>query len=428
MGDHSAGWEPGAPAHPREGTAPLPRHERAVAPSGAADRMPNPAAPVARRGDVRLLYLISLPIWASAVVRAADDTSGFDGPAGRVTAALLLTFVVLFVSAATFHRRFAWSLRLYLAIQTVIVPALMLVEPDVDYFAILYIPLCAQAMFVLARLEAIRWVGAFTGLMTIGLLATQDWPKSLTLVLLYGSGYFFVAAYAAARHRTETLLTELQEAFRRLETYATQIKALAVVEERNRLARDLHDSVTQALYGLTLCAEAARRQVAAGQIDAANGQLRDLGETAQRALQEMRLLIFELRPPVLEQEGLAAALQARLQTVEGRVGLATTLVVEGDRRLPPTVEAELDRIAQEALNNALKHARAHHIAVHLRQGEHTVSLEIADDGTGFDPTEARTRGGLGLRGMAERAARVDGHLAVESAPGRGARIRAEVPR
>ena len=253
--------------------------------------------------------------------------------------------------------------------------------------------------------------------------------------MLYSSGFFFFASYAAvtkraetARAESQTLYSELQEAYRRLEDYAAQVEALAVVEERNRLARDLHDSVTQALYGLTLSAEAAARQLAAGEIDAAAAQLREVQETAQQALQEMRLLIYELRPPVLEEEGLAAALQERLQAVEGRVGVATSLAVEGDGRLPPTVEAELDRITQEALNNALKHAQAHRIAVQLRQDERTVALEIVDDGVGFDLGTTWSRGGFGLRGMAERAARLGGQLAVESRPGKGTRVRVEVPR
>lgn len=149
---------------------------------------------------------------------------------------------------------------------------------------------------------------------------------------------------------------------------------------------------------------------------------------AKQALREMRLLIYELRPPVLEEGGLAAALKERLQAVEGRVGLATSLAVEGNGRLPPAVEAELDRITQEALNNALKHAHAHQIAVQLRQDEKSVALEIADDGIGFDPGATQDHGGLGLRGMAERVARLGGWLAIESRPGEGTRVRVEVPR
>jgi signal transduction histidine kinase len=404
---------------------PAPRDPDLLAPARGELEAP---LPVLGRWDTRLFYLISLPLWVATVIRAADETSFFDGTRGRLTAALLVVFVALLVSQRPFQQRLGWYPRLYLAIQTAIVPVLTFLVPALDFFAILYIPLSAQVMFLFPRREAIRWVGVFTVVMAVALLATQDWPKSAALVMTYAAAYLFVVSYAAARHRTEELLAELQGAYGRLETYASQVEALAVVEERNRLARDLHDSVTQALYGLTLSAEAARRQLAAGRVDSADGQLQDLGATAQYALQEMRLLIFELRPPVLEEEGLAAALQARLQAVEGRVGVATTLAVEGDEALPPAVEAEFERITQEALNNALKHAQARRIAVDLRQDDRNVTLEIADDGVGFDPDAARTHGGLGLRGMAERAARLGGRLVVESRPGEGTRVRVEVPR
>jgi signal transduction histidine kinase len=105
-----------------------------------------------------------------------------------------------------------------------------------------------------------------------------------------------------------------------------QVEQIAVMEERNRLARELHDSVTQSLYGVTLYAEAAARMLQSGSTATATEYLRDLRTTAQEALREMRLLIFELRPPVLEKEGLLAALQMRLDSVEGRAGLETELI------------------------------------------------------------------------------------------------------
>jgi signal transduction histidine kinase len=142
----------------------------------------------------------------------------------------------------------------------------------------------------------------------------------------------------------------------------------------------------------------------------------------------MRLLIFELRPPVLQKEGLVAALQARLEAVEGRTGLETEFKVEGEDRPPPEIEEELYRIAQEALNNALKHAQARRITVSLHQVQRTVILEIADDGIGFDPTTARKQGGLGLRGMEERTAQLGGRLTVQSRPKEGTTIRVEVNR
>jgi signal transduction histidine kinase len=200
----------------------------------------------------------------------------------------------------------------------------------------------------------------------------------------------------------------------------------AVLEERQRLARDLHDSVIQALYSVTLHAEAANRLLAAGDVGTAGEYLCDLRDTAQEALEEMRLLIFELRPPVLEQGGLAAALQARLRAVEGRANLETELIVEGVSDLPARVEQALYRIAQEALNNALKHARARCILVRLRQVSSQVILEITVDGIGFDPAGVRETGRLGLQGIAERVTQLGGRLTVQSRLGAGTRLRVEV--
>ena len=205
-----------------------------------------------------------------------------------------------------------------------------------------------------------------------------------------------------------------------------QAQQLAIMKERNRLARDLHDSVTQALYGVTLYAEAGARQLLSGDPDMVAEHLCEIRTTAQESLREMRLLIFELRLPMLKTEGLAAALQARLESVEARVGLETDLRVEGDGRLSPEVEEGLYRIAQEALNNTLKHAQAQTVSVLLHHNHRTVTLEITDDGIGFEPVEAREKGGFGLRGMEERAARMGGTLTVHSNPGEGTNVRVEV--
>lgn len=202
---------------------------------------------------------------------------------------------------------------------------------------------------------------------------------------------------------------------------------LAVLEERQRLARDLHDSVTQSLYGVTMYAEAATRLLNSGNVDMAVDYLRELRATSQEALREMRLLIFELRPSILETEGLVAALQDRLESVEKRSGLETLLEVEGeDGLLSPDVEEELYRIAQEALNNALKHAQANQVMIGLYRRPDSVLLEISDNGQGFDPVTVHEQGGFGLRSMKERASQMDGRLEIESQPGAGTRVRVEV--
>ena len=150
--------------------------------------------------------------------------------------------------------------------------------------------------------------------------------------------------------------------------------------------------------------------------------LRSLRDTSQDALREMRLLIFELRPPALEKTGLAEALRARLKAVEGRGGMVADLRVEGAENLPLAVQQELYQIAQEALNNVLRHAHAQHVTVSLAFGADFTRLEVADDGVGFDPVTAGEGGGQGLRGLRERAQRLGASLAVESEEGKGTRL------
>jgi len=201
----------------------------------------------------------------------------------------------------------------------------------------------------------------------------------------------------------------------------------AVLEERQRLARELHDSVTQALYGISLYAEAADRALADGETGPVATNLRDVRETTQEALGEMRLLIYELRPPLLEEYGLAAALRTRLKTVETRAGLVTDFESDGQERLAPEMEQELYRLAQEALNNVLKHAHAQRVQVRLAISTERAMLEVADDGVGFEPF-LRGADGFGLPGMRERAQRLGATLQLESAPGAGTRLRVEIPR
>ena len=205
-----------------------------------------------------------------------------------------------------------------------------------------------------------------------------------------------------------------------------QAEQLAVLAERQRLARELHDSVTQSLYSVTLYANAAALALAAGKQDVTAGYLQELQETAQEGMRDMRLLIFQLHPPVLEAEGLVAALQARLAAVEGRAGLQTEFRVEGERRLPITIEAELFWIAQEALNNVRKHAAARHVSVHLHFTAATVALEVLDDGVGFDPQAVPVERRGGLRTIAERASHIGGKLTYETEPGEGTRVLVEV--
>ena len=200
-----------------------------------------------------------------------------------------------------------------------------------------------------------------------------------------------------------------------------------IIEERQRLARDLHDSVTQMLYSTTLFAEASAQATRAGDVAQALHYQNRVSETAQRALREMRLLIYELRPSSIAQEGLIGALRRRLDAVERRAGIEVHLDAEEPLELPMSVEMELYRLMQEALNNSVKHSGATRISVRVGADAKGLQCEIADNGIGFDIATARRGAGIGLASMRERAERLGATLEILSDPGKGTRIQVVVP-
>lgn len=203
---------------------------------------------------------------------------------------------------------------------------------------------------------------------------------------------------------------------------------LVLLEERNRLARELHDSVTQSLYSVTLFAEAGRNLIQSGEHERASRLFEDVLETVQQALKEMRLLVHRLRPSLLETEGLARALQHRLRAVEGRAGVKNQLIVKGKLDMNTEVEEALYYVAQEALNNAIKHAVASEVRLFLQQdGQGIIALSVTDNGTGFDPETAAEGGGLGLTSMRERIEKLGGAVTVQSVVGQGTTVRAHLP-
>ena len=200
-----------------------------------------------------------------------------------------------------------------------------------------------------------------------------------------------------------------------------QSRELSVLSERNRLALELHDVVSQKLFSLVLTAEAAGTQLERDPA-AARVQVERLGELAREALDELRSLILGLRPPAIEHDGLAGALRKEVDMLARVHGVQVALVGDVSSGDPERDLAVL-RIVQEALHNALRHARAEHITVRLSPG----AIEVADDGVGFDPdrVELRSRH-LGLTSMEERAGELGGRLKIRSTPGAGTSVRLEV--
>lgn len=248
-------------------------------------------------------------------------------------------------------------------------------------------------------------------------VSPPDYPSGMLGVLWTAPRYFAVEDIALFGALTDGLGVILENSHLR-----TVVAENAIVTERRRLARDLHDSVAQSLHSLVLSAETAAhlQQTQPAQLEKVLGHL---VESARQALKEMRLLVYELRLASPDEIGLVEALQHRLDTVERRAGVEAQLVVETDASWPKIWETELYPIAVESLNNALKYACASRVTVWLTGSFDHFKMEIADNGRGLDPSEKNGRGkGLGLCGMAERAQRLGGQIEVQSAPGQGTQV------
>jgi signal transduction histidine kinase len=204
-------------------------------------------------------------------------------------------------------------------------------------------------------------------------------------------------------------------------------RELSIIEERNRLARELHDSVTQRLFGVALAAESAATLLERDR-GAAAAELKRVSELAKGAMEELRAVVFELRPGSLEAEGLATVLRKHVDVLRRVSGQRIRLRVCDLPRLNASTATQVLRIAQEALGNALRHADAQQIEVLLHTEAGALVLSVADDGRGFDPDGPQVRGQrLGLTSMQERAGELGGRLEIETAPGAGTTVRLTVP-
>lgn len=204
-------------------------------------------------------------------------------------------------------------------------------------------------------------------------------------------------------------------------------RELTIVEERSRLAHELHDAVSQKLFSLRLTAQAAAALVDRDP-DRAKGELQQVAHLAAEAADELRAAVVELRPAALDEDGLVNTLRTQIQVLDRAHSARVTFDSCGIRALPATQEEALLRVAQEALHNALRHSGAAEVDVVLvRRGQGAV-LSVTDNGRGFEPRAVRRAGRhLGLVSMRDRASGVGGRLSVESEPGKGTTVEMEVP-
>jgi signal transduction histidine kinase len=375
-------------------------------------------------------------IFAATALRAVVVT--MDAPYFTKVLGLLALFGVLLLVESWFvHRKPSGLfqsktfLALYLSLQVIVVITMLEVSKLEDLFALLFIQAGLDAVAFFGRRLGYLFIAVIAAVM-IGIFLFSEEGELFGLAMggLFSGMCFLFGGYAsqvlsaeAAHNHNQQMLDDLRDAHRQLQGYADQRASLAIEYERNRLARDLHDSVTQTAFSMNLTAQSARLLLGKESSRVA-AQLLHLEELAASALREIQSLVSQLRPRTIAEEGLPAALHRLVDEHLARDGLQVSLEVSGVGRLSEAVAAGLYSIAHEALTNVIKHSGSREAVLRLDLDENGPFLEIEDNGRGFEPqTKAIQRGHLGLRSMSERAREMGWKLSIFSQPGRGTRIR-----
>jgi signal transduction histidine kinase len=375
-----------------------------------------------------LYYLVYASVAVRLTAQAADQ-----GFRPWLQAALLAVFLALSLLQPFVHRRSPALLQPLLAVAAAATTALLLTTPHQDYFALLYVALSLSVTRYLPLNYSPYWLGGLCVVLTAGLFLGFGLGEGMSYVPTYVAGVLLIGLYGRAnrkaeeaRARSEQLAARLQETNRLLRKYAERAEEVATAQERSRLARELHDAVTQTVFSMNLTAEAARLACEATpqKVPSMLDRLQELGRDA---LAEMRSLVDELRPRSVAELGLARSLQKHLAMRRRRDELAVQLQVKGEERGGEAVKEALFRTAQEALNNVLRHSGVKVAAVELAFGDREVSLRVRDAGRGFAPEQVAGGESFGLVNMRERVEALGGSFRLVSAPGAGTTVEARVP-
>jgi signal transduction histidine kinase len=354
------------------------------------------------------------------------------------TVTLRWVVVILLAAIAILQMRIpkggspAWKIHLYLGVYGSLVAALMFLQPGWTMYPVLYITPIMWAILALPLRAGVYWIAVYTVVTAMSFAVGINLGEGLVALFLYGVLYAFMGAFAGAlaradgaRRESQVLLEELQQAHRQLQEYALRVEELAVVEERNRLAREMHDTLGHRLTVASVQLEGAQRlcptdpERAASMVGTVRQQVRE-------ALNELRSTVATLRTPIEADLHLRSALKRLMDHYEQATGLTIHRVLPGELPdLPDSHRLALYRAAQEALTNVQRHAGASQVWLMLNASDRAITLLVGDDGRGL--TVSGEGGGFGLRGLQERAAQLGGELHLEPRRGGGTQLSFRLP-
>jgi signal transduction histidine kinase len=377
-----------------------------------------------------IFYFVYFLMGMAVVLRMAPHY--LRTPSQNLFFILIAGYFALLISERWILRIFKPYFYVYAVLQLGIILALFAMPTETapqDYFANLVLPLSGQAIWDQQTRKGYWFVGGFSIFCVVVMMLVYGALDGLGFAVSYVAGCIIVAVLSSAtlrsiraREESQQLLLELRDANQKLVDYSQKVERLSASEERNRLARELHDSVSQTIFSMTLTAQAAKMLLESDPPRTA-GLLDHLQTLSQNALQEMRTLIQELRPHSIVENGLRAALIKHAAERENQDNLAVKLQIDENLDLSTETAEGLYRVVQEALNNIVKHAQTNQAEVTIEQTRDWVNLTIKDHGAGYDPKATRHRSGhVGLQSMQERVESMGGTFNIDSSPDKGTTI------
>lgn len=347
-----------------------------------------------------------------------------DDPNLRLAQGVLLAWLIILIAEPSISRKWKPFFYVYLAIQSALIFWLIFSFTDNDFTAVLYAGLAMQIMMRLPPRTGICIIALFTPLIILGFSPYYEIEEIIPLAVIYTAANALLGACAYSvrqaneeQEKENRLFAELQDANLELEESARQVERLSIARERSRLALELHDSVTQTIFSMTLTTRAAFILLEKDPPRVQN-QLEHLDQLVRSALEELKKLVQELRPNPESQGSLVRLLRDHAARLEDE-GLTVKVQIQGEEDLASGEAQCLFRIVQESLNNVIKHAHTDKAWVELNFNPPAI-LEIRDEGPGFNVSRQKT--GVGLSGMKERAAEFGWRLEIVSRPGQGTRI------
>ena len=329
-----------------------------------------------------------------------------------------------------------WHWLGYVVGQSLLLAMITLVSGDPSLWLLLLVWLLGDAIgvwqqgrtiVIAATAYLVAGIGAL--LAAVGWQITSDWlaatlPTAVVIMVIS----FLYRRQVDAREEAQELVAELAAANRQISTYAQEVERLTLVQERQRMARELHDTLAQGVAGMIMQLEAANTYLTNGRYDRAQTIVQDTMARARTTLSEARAAIDDLRRQETPRP-FSQRLAALCRDWQAETGIACDWQLEAKTAdsLPPHQQEHVERMVSEVLTNVAKHAQATAVTLHLYQQDKQRHLTISDNGQGFDPDTVPTQGHYGLRGLHERARLLNGTVNIEAAPGQGTTIRVHLP-